>query len=266
MGVLNATPDSFSDGGEFNTTGKALKRIETMVSEGASIIDIGGESTRPGAEPVPEEEELRRVIPLLEQAVPEFPETFFSIDTTKFRVAGEALDRGVAIVNDISGMQKEPRLADLCSEYGSGYILMHSRGDPKFMQQDPSYEDVIVEITGFFKRQSALAKKRGVEHILLDPGIGFGKSLEHNLKILAGLDKFVELGYPLMVGVSRKSMIGKLLNGRSVEDRLAGTICLHYHALTRGARIIRVHDVKEAYDSVLIYNALTNAGKRIADS
>lgn len=256
MGILNATPDSFSDGGEFNSVDRALGQIGLMIGQGAAIIDVGGESTRPGSDPVSEHEELDRVIPILERAVPEFPETIFSIDTTKYRVAREALDLGVEIVNDISGMKREPRLADLCAEYGAGYIIMHSQGNPKTMQQDPAYDDVIEEITSFFKKQSALANGKGVESIILDPGIGFGKTLEHNLKILAHLDKFTDLGYPLMVGASRKSMLGKILDDREVDDRLTGTIAVHYHAMMKGAKIIRVHDVKEANDSVLVYNAI----------
>lgn len=256
MGILNTTPDSFFDGGKFNTLDRAMKQVDLMVSQGASIIDVGGESTRPGADPVPEEEELDRVIPVLERAVPQFPETIFSIDTTKYRVAREALAIGAKIVNDVSGLQKEPRLADLCAEYGAGYILMHAKGTPKTMQRDPSYSDVLEEIAAFFEKRSALAGGKGVESIILDPGIGFGKTLEHNLAIISNLDKFTELGYPLMVGASRKSMLGTLLNDRDVADRVTGTVAVHYHALIKGAKIIRVHDVKEAYDSVLVYNAL----------
>lgn len=257
MGILNATPDSFSDGGEYNDLDRALGQIGLMIGQGADIIDVGGESTRPGSDPVSEDEELSRVIPILKRAIPEFPETIFSIDTTKYRVAREALDLGVEIVNDISGMQREPRLADLCTEYSAGYIIMHSQGNPRTMQKDPVYDDVVEDIAGFLGKQSALAKGKGVESIILDPGIGFGKTLEHNLKILAHLDKFTDLGYPLMVGASRKSMLGKILDGREVNDRLTGTIAVHYHALMKGAKIIRVHDVKEANDSVLVYNALT---------
>ena len=257
MGILNVTPDSFSDGGQFNNLDRALKHAGKMIEQGASIIDVGGESTRPGSDPVSEEVELERVIPVLERAVTEFPETIFSIDTTKYKVAREALDLGVGIVNDISGLMKEPRLADLCAESGAGYILMHSQGDPKTMQKDPSYDDVIGDISRFFEKQSALAKAKGVPYIVLDPGIGFGKTLEHNLKILAHIDRFTALGYPVMIGASRKSMLGQLLKGRDVNGRLAGTIAAHYHALMNGANIIRVHDVKEANDSILVYNAIT---------
>lgn len=260
MGILNVTPDSFSDGGLFNDLDRALAHIESMVWQGASIIDVGGESTRPGSDPVSEEEEMKRITPILKRALPEFPGTIFSIDTTKYQVARKALDLGVHIVNDISGLQKEPRLADLCAEYEAGYILMHSQGNPKTMQKDPTYpKGVVEEITGFFEKQSALAKGKGVRNVFIDPGIGFGKTFQHNIDLLSNLDKFADLGYPLMVGASRKSMIGQLLGERNVEDRLIGTVAIHYHAMIKGAKIIRVHDVKEANDSVLVYNALTGS-------
>ncbi len=257
MGILNATPDSFSDGGEFNQAEEALDRIEKMISEGAVIIDIGGESTRPGAEPVSEEEELDRVIPIIEKAVKQFPDTFFSIDTTKYRVAREALERGVHLVNDVSGL-KEPLLAGLCAEYNAGYILMHTQGDPETMQENPTYDEVTNDVYLFFKQKLALAKERELDTIIIDPGIGFGKTLEHNRKLIADLDAFRSLGYPVMVGASRKSMIGDILNGRNVDGRLIGTIAVHYHAMLQGANIIRVHDVKEAHDSLKVYNALTS--------
>jgi dihydropteroate synthase len=255
MGILNATPDSFSDGGEFNQTNEALDRIGKMISHGAAIIDIGGESTRPGAEPVSEEEELDRVIPILEKAVRQFPDTFFSVDTTKYNVAREALERGVHLVNDVSGL-KEPLLAGLCAEYNAGYILMHTQGDPETMQDNPTYDEVTNDIYLFFKEKIALAQEREQDSIIIDPGIGFGKTLDHNRKLIANLDAFRSLGYPIMVGASRKSMVGDILNGRDVNGRLIGTVAVHYHAMLQGANIIRVHDVKEAYDSLMVYNAL----------
>ncbi|MDZ7689565.1 MAG: dihydropteroate synthase [Balneolaceae bacterium] len=235
MGILNATPDSFSDGGQYNDLDSALGHIGLMIGQGASIIDVGGESTRPGSEPVTEDQEIERVLPILERAIPEFPGTIFSIDTTKYNVAKKALDRGVHIVNDISGLQKEPRLADLCAEYRAAYILMHSQGNPKTMQKDPSYDNVLDDLYNYFQKQSALAKSKGVQNLVLDPGIGFGKTLEHNLKILANLDHFSDLGFPLMVGASRKSMLNQILNDREVGGRLIGTISVHYHALMKGA-------------------------------
>lgn len=256
MGILNITPDSFSDGGRHNAVSGALRHVDRMIRQGAAIIDIGGESTRPGSDAVSKEEELARVLPVIEQVVERFPDTFFSVDTTKYEVAKEALERGVHIINDISGLQQEPRLASLCAQYQAGFVLMHSQGNPKIMQDDPSYVDVVEDIIRFFHRQLAVAAERGLERIILDPGIGFGKDLEHNITIFKQLDRFTKLGYPLLVGASRKSMIGQLLKNRPVDDRLSGTLVVHYNALMQGANIIRVHDVKDANDSILVYNAL----------
>lgn len=259
MGILNTTPDSFSDGGLFESGDAAIERIAAMANEGADIIDVGGESTRPGSEPVSVGEEMDRVIPILEKALPEFQECLFSVDTTKYEVAEAALELGVHMVNDVSGLRKEPRLAPLCAKYNAGYILMHSKGDPKTMQQDPQYVDVIKEIKAFFSGQLKLLNNAGVHPVILDPGIGFGKTLAHNLEIVASLDKFTEFGYPLLVGASRKSMIGQILNDRPVHKRLTGTIAIHYHCLLKGAKILRVHDVEEAKDSVQIYHAVQAA-------
>lgn len=256
MGILNVTPDSFSDGGNFNELPDALSRIETMAQEGAAIIDVGGESTRPGSEPVKAERELSRVMPVLEAALRRFPDLLFSIDTTKHEVAEHALQAGVHMVNDVSGLEREPRLAALCARFGAALVLMHSRGEPKTMQRDPTYEDVTGEIRTFFGRQLKKAKEGGVETVILDPGIGFGKTLEHNLEILAKFDKFTDLGYPLMIGASRKSMFDRLLGGRDTDERLAGTLAVHYHAMTKGAKIIRVHDVRQARDTVVVFEAL----------
>lgn len=256
MGVLNATPDSFSDGGEFNTLDSALKQIKRMVNEGADIIDVGGESTRPGSDPVSKKQELERVIPILKKAIPKHPDILFSIDTTRFSVAKEALELGTHFINDVSGLQREPKLAGLAADYGAGYILMHSLWPPKTMQQDPQYEDVTEAILSFFKRQVNKAEQEGLNNLILDPGFGFGKTVQHNAKIINNLQAFKEMGFPLMVGASRKSTIGKILNDRPVDDRVTGTVAVHYHALMRGANIIRVHDVKEAKDSVLVFEAL----------
>lgn len=256
MGILNATPDSFSDGGAFNDVENALGRIGLMISQGAGIIDIGGESTRPGSDPVTEEEEINRVMPILEKAILQFPGTLFSVDTTKFLVAKEALKLGAHFINDVSGLKKEPRFAGLCAKFNAGYILMHSQGNPKNMQQDPTYENVISDIYHFFEKQLSKAKADGAGNIIIDPGIGFGKTLDHNLKILGNLAEFTKLGHPVMIGASRKSMIGKLLGGRPVDDRVTGTVALHYHAMMQGANIIRVHDVKEASDSIEIFKAI----------
>lgn len=256
MGILNATPDSFSDGGQFVHLPSAIDRIYLMLKEGAQIIDIGGESTRPNAEPVSEQEELNRVIPVLKKAVEYFPEAEYSIDTTKYEVAKQSLELGATIINDVSGLRKEPRLAELCAEFDATYVLMHSIGDPKTMQNKPEYGDVIEEVSAFFEEKLAVLNQAGVKKIALDPGIGFGKTLEHNLKLIARLDTFKKFGFPVLVGASRKSMIGQLLNGCPPKERVNGTVAVHYHALVNGANILRVHDVKEANESIRIFNAI----------
>jgi dihydropteroate synthase len=259
MGILNTTPDSFSDAGRFISENDALSRIGEMVSEGADIIDVGGESTRPGSDPVTVDQELERVIPILEKALPKYDKCFFSIDTTKFEVAKKALSLGVHMINDVSGFEKEPRFAGLCRKYDAGYILMHSQGDPETMQKNPRYDDIIRDLTRFFQTKLKQLEEEGVNQIVLDPGIGFGKTLSHNLEIISYLDKLTGFGYPLLIGASRKSMIGQILEGRPVNERLAGTIAVHYHCLIKGANILRVHDVKEAKDSVQIFNAVQSA-------
>jgi dihydropteroate synthase len=256
MGILNVTPDSFSDGGEYNEVESALGRIGLMISQGAHIIDIGGESTRPGSDPVTEAEELDRVLPILEKAIPQFPDTFFSIDTTKYRVAEEALKLGAHFVNDVSGLQKEPRFIDLCVQYKAAYVMMHAQGDPKNMQKEPTYEDVVADIKQFLQEGIHQCKEKRLENIVIDPGIGFGKTLEHNLRLIADLHEFQHLGQPILVGASRKSMIGQILNDRATDERLIGTVAVHYHTMMNGANIIRVHDVKEAHDSLQVFNAI----------
>ncbi|MCC5934113.1 MAG: dihydropteroate synthase [Balneolales bacterium] len=262
MGVLNVTPDSFSDGGRFESITSALKRIEEMAAQGAEIIDIGGESTRPGSEPVHAEEEIRRVQPVFEQAVKAFPELLFSADTMKAEVAKAALDAGAHIINDVSGLQRDPQKAKLAAEYGAALVIMHAQGIPKTMQRNPQYDDVLAEVQQFLAVQAELAHKAGVKHIIIDPGIGFGKRLEHNLRLFGGLHRLAEAAYPVLVGASRKSMIGELLQQRPVEGRLAGTIALHYHALMAGTGIIRVHDVQEASDSIRIFTAVRDYSTR----
>lgn len=256
MGIINATPDSFSDGGKYIHKGRALDRIHIMQRDGASIIDIGGESTRPGSNPVSEQEEIDRVLPIIEAAVSTFPDLSYSIDTTKYKVAEAALKAGASIVNDISGLQKDPKMSGLAADHNAAYVIMHSQGDPKTMQDSPEYNNIVEEILSFLKEKVAFAHSKGVKKIIIDPGIGFGKTLDHNLKLLAQLDKFTKIGVPILIGASRKSMIGSILDNRPVEDRLIGTIAIHYDALTRGAKILRVHDVKEASDSLRIFQAI----------
>lgn len=256
MGILNTTPDSFSDGGLFDDQQSALDRIAEMAEEGAAIIDIGGESTRPGSDPVPVDEELSRTIPILECAVKDHPELFFSIDTTKYEVAKKALHAGAHILNDVSGLRKEPRFADLCRKTGAAYVCMHSKGDPKTMQNNPSYKNVVVEVLSDLKRIQIKLAQKGVDNIIIDPGIGFGKTVAHNLQLVRDLPHFLQLKCPILIGASRKSLLGKILGDRPVDGRLAGTVALHYHCLMQGASVLRVHDVREASDSVKIFNAI----------
>jgi dihydropteroate synthase len=258
MGVLNLTPDSFSDGGRFMETEAALARIARMEAEGAAIIDIGGESTRPGSDPVSADEELARVMPVLEAGLKTHPRMRFSIDTTKYAVAEAALAAGAHLLNDVSGLRAEPRFVDLCATYRRPLVLMHSIGDPKTMQQDPRYDDVVEEVAVFLDTRAAMAEAAGVPQVIVDPGIGFGKTLEHNLALLRHLERLTNGPRPVLVGASRKSMIGTILGGRPVDGRLAGTIAVHAHALMKGAKILRVHDVREANDSILVHRSLSN--------
>jgi dihydropteroate synthase len=246
MGVLNVTPDSFSDGGRFFSHDAAVKRLEEMQAEGADIIDIGGESTRPGSNPVSEEEELRRVLPVIEAAAQRL-DLPVSIDTTKSGVARLALDAGAEVINDISGLRFDAELARLAARSGAGLVLMHIRGEPRTMQQEIHYDDLMGEIVGELgeSAEGALAAGCRREQLVLDPGIGFGKTAEHNLAILNELGHVVRLGYPVLVGPSRKSFIGATL-GLDVGERLEATIAACVVALLRGARIFRVHDVIEA--------------------
>ena len=257
MGILNATPDSFSDGGKFLNLNAAVDHIGQMVTDGATIVDIGGESTRPGSDPVSEAEEIDRTQSVVEIAAKHFPETLISIDTTKFGVAEKALKAGAHIINDVSGLAKEPRFVELAVQFNAGLVIMHSQGDPKTMQKNPTYADVVQEVGGFLENQASHARKAGVSCVITDPGIGFGKTLEHNLKLIAGLKKISDLPFPVLVGASRKSMIPKITGRPAIDDRLSGTLAIHYHCLINGAKILRVHDVKEAIDSVMIYNAIS---------
>jgi dihydropteroate synthase len=244
LGILNLTPDSFSDGGRLPSVEAALEAALRMEAEGADAIDVGGESTRPGSEPVPVEEEMRRVLPFLERAqgrlgVP------LSIDTTKYEVARAALDAGAEIVNDISGLRFEPRLGELAAERGAGLILMHLRGAPRTMQQSIHYDDVVGEVTAELGAALERARAAGCrdEQLAVDPGIGFAKRAEHNLALLNRLDALAVLGRPILVGPSRKSFIGKSVD-LPVDERLEGTLAACVVALLRGARLFRVHDVR----------------------
>jgi dihydropteroate synthase len=254
MGVVNVTPDSFSDGGLFLDTGAAVEHGRRLAGEGAAILDIGGESTRPGAEPVSADEELRRVLPVVEQLADGAAEARISIDTTKAAVARAALDAGATIVNDVSAFRFDPGMAALVAESGADCCLMHMLGEPRTMQQDPRYDDVVSDVKAFLEERLAFATSEGVaeERVWLDPGIGFGKTVEHNLELLRRLDEIVAIGRPVVIGTSRKSFLGKLAGGRDEGERLPGTIATNVLALERGATVFRVHDVAQNADALAV--------------
>jgi dihydropteroate synthase len=250
MGVVNVTPDSFSDGGAFEDAEAAIAHGRRLAAEGAGILDVGGESTRPGADPVPAEEELRRVLPV----VAGLAETArVSIDTMKLSVAEAALDAGASYVNDVTAFRHDPELAGLVADRGVDCCLMHMLGEPRTMQRDPRYGDVVSDVKAFLEQRLRFAVDQGVaeERIQLDPGIGFGKTLEHNLELLRRLDELTALGRPLVIGTSRKSFLGRI-TGRDVAERVPATIATCVLALERGARVFRVHDVAEVADALKV--------------
>ncbi len=260
MGVLNVTPDSFSDAGRHLDPDAAVEHGRRLVEEGAAIVDVGGESTRPGAEPVPAAFELERTIPVIERLAAGRDTgpagVRVSIDTTKAEVAAAALGVGARIVNDVSAFRFEPETAGLVAGAGATCVLMHMLGEPRTMQADPRYEDVVSEVKAFLEERLAFAVAEGVpeEHVWLDPGIGFGKTLDHNLELLARLDEIVELGRPLVIGTSRKSFLGRL-TGREAGERLPGTIATNVLALAAGASVFRVHDVGPVADALAVARA-----------
>ena len=255
MGILNATPDSFSDGGKFRIVSDAIAQAEFMIANGVDLIDIGGESTRPGAEPVPLQEELDRVLPLIESlkdcGVP------LSIDTYKAETMRQALHAGVDCINDIWALRQEGALDAVLDSLNCGVVLMHMQRDPLTMQFNPEYIDVIAEVTQFLTERASLLIQDGInqERIAIDPGFGFGKSLEHNINMLAHFDAFTSTGFPVLAGVSRKSMLGKI-TGKESDQRLAPSIAAAIVAADRGARIIRVHDVPETIDALKLWEAV----------
>ncbi len=250
MGVLNVTPDSFSDGGRFFDRKKAIGHALEMASDGADLIDVGGESTRPNSREVSVEEELERVIPVIGH-ISKRIKISISVDTRKSKVAEEAIKAGAQIVNDVSGLNHDPKMGRTVAKYGARLIVMHMRGEPRTMQVKPTYKDLIGEIIASLRKSIAVAKRAGVDEdkIIIDPGIGFGKTVEHNLEILRRLDEFKVLKKPLCIGTSRKSFIGKVLEVPDPDFRLAGTLATCVIAIMKGANIIRVHDVKEAAEA-----------------
>lgn len=262
MGVLNVTPDSFSDGGEFFTAEKAIEQGTRMAAEGAQIIDVGGESTRPGAEAVSADEELARVLPVIAKLRETVP-AFISIDTSKAAVARGAVDAGASIINDVTGGRADPQMMALAAESGAAFIIMHMLGSPRTMQTAPHYDDVVSEVTNFFRQQYERALDCGIDSmaIAFDPGIGFGKTVEHNLSLLAHLARLRIHDRPIVVGVSRKSSLGKMIGSEAMSDRLAPTIAFTAMLRERGANVLRVHDVKENAAALRVAEALLGAAQ-----
>jgi dihydropteroate synthase len=260
MGILNVTPDSFSDGNRYFDPLKAVEHALKMVEDGADIIDVGGESTRPGSEAVAPDEELRRVVPVIE-AIAKRVAVPISIDTYKASVASAALNAGASIINDISGLKFDSDMAGVAAESGAYVIVMHIKGTPRDMQKDPVYSDLIEEVLDYLKESVRMAEAAGVERsrIIIDPGIGFGKTVDHNLQILKNLSDFRGLGLPILVGASRKTFIGKILDGAGTSERLEGTAAAVAIAVMNGADIVRVHDVKEMAKVVKVADAIKRA-------
>jgi len=254
VGVLNVTPDSFSDGGKFFDRKRAIEHGLRMVEEGADFIDVGGESTRPGSEPIPVDEELRRVLPVIEGLAAKVTVPI-SIDTYKAAVAKRALEAGATIVNDITGLRFDPEMVHVIVECNASVIIMHMQGTPKTMQQNPVYGEVVSEVRTFLSERAAFAEEQGINQILIDPGIGFGKRLEHNLEIFRRLNEFTVLGYPLLIGPSRKSFIGTILN-LPVDSRFEGTAAAVAVSILNGANVVRVHDVQAMKRVSMVVDAI----------
>jgi dihydropteroate synthase len=250
MGILNITPDSFSDGGKYYQLDKALFHVEEMISQGVDIIDVGGESTRPFSNPVELDEELNRVIPIIENINKNF-DIIISIDTYKSRVAEEALKNGAEIVNDISGFTFDEKMVDITSKYNATCIVMHIKGTPKNMQVDPKYNNVVEEIYNFLNQRVEILRERSIQNIIIDLGFGFGKSLDDNYILLNNLKSFKKIGCPILSGISRKSMIGKVVDV-DPENRVSGTLALNTIAILNGTSILRVHDIKENYQAIKV--------------
>ncbi len=263
LGIVNVTPDSFSDGGQFLDADAAVAHGLNLVEQGADLLDIGGESTRPGSQPVPLEEELARVIPVVRRLAA-LTSTPLSVDTTKAEVARQALQAGAHVINDITALRGDPAMPEVVRSYGAGVILMHMQGTPATMQIAPHYDDVVAEVINFLEARLQACRDLGIaaSQAVLDPGIGFGKTREHNLQLLAHLEELQRLGRPVCLGVSRKGFLGKLLN-RPLHQRLASSLAAACYALVHGsAQILRVHDVAETRDAVVVVNALRERGER----
>ena len=261
FGILNVTPDSFSDGGDFLDPEAAARHAELLLDEGADAIDVGGESTRPGSDPVSEEEELRRVVPVVRSILEARPGAVVSVDTYRARTAEAALDAGARIVNDVTALRGDPRMAALVADAGCPVVLMHMLGEPKTMQREPRYDDVTQEVRDFLGERAEYANAAGVdaENIVLDPGIGFGKTLAHNLTLLRRLDAIVGLGFPVLLGASRKRFIGAITGTEVAKGRVFGTVATTVLGYERGATLFRVHDVGANREALAVAEAVRSA-------
>ncbi len=256
MGVVNVTPDSFSDGGNFFDKSFAVKHALELIKGGADIIDIGGESSRPGAKPVSTKDEIKRVVPVIQEIMHIAPDCSISVDTTKYDVAKASLDAGAGMINDISGLEFDERLAGLAADYSAALVIMHMNGTPENMQQNPTYDDVVADVLDFLKKKTEIAADAGVKEIYIDVGIGFGKTLEHNFALLKNIDVFTNINAKLLLGVSRKSFLGTLTGIYNPEDRDTATALLHALLLRNNIDIIRVHNVKLVKMLKILYEAI----------
>ena len=256
MGVLNVTPDSFSDGGKYNTTFRALDHVKSMIDFGAHIIDVGGESTRPGAKSVSEQDEITRVSETIQLIKKKYPNQLISLDTRKSKVMQHGLSIGVDMLNDVSALDFDPQSYQVVKDSGKPIILNHSQGIPEDMQNNPTYENVLLDIFDYFENKIKFLKDNGIkdEQIIIDPGIGFGKTLEHNLEIISKISLFHSLGYPIMVGPSRKSFIGKIMGEKDNPQRLGGTIASVLYSYLQGIQLFRVHDIQETSEALKVYS------------
>src|SRR5215204_6377444 len=264
VGILNVTPDSFSDGGDFLDSEAAAEHAVAMLDEGAGILDLGGESTRPGSDPVSQEEEIQRVVPVLERILAVRPEAVISVDTYRADTATAALEVGASLVNDVTALRDDPRMVYVIEEAACPVILMHMQGEPKTMQKEPHYQDVVREVSDFLAERAEYAVAAGVrpENIIVDPGIGFGKNLEHNLALLRNLDAIVDLGFRVLIGASRKSFIERITGVQEARGRVFGTVAATVLAYERGASYFRVHDVRANREALAVAEAVLRASPR----
>jgi len=264
VGILNVTPDSFSDGADFLDPEAAAEHAATMLDEGAGILDLGGESTRPGSDPVSQEEEIRRVIPVIERILTARPGAVISVDTYRAGTAAAAIEAGARIINDVTALRGDPRMASVVKEADCPVIFMHMQGEPKTMQREPHYEDVVREVRDFLTRRAEYAVAAGIgpENVIVDPGIGFGKNLEHNLTLLRNLDAIVDLGFPVLIGASRKTFIGRITGVQEARKRAFGTVATTVLAYERGATFFRVHDVRANREALAVAEAVLDTLRR----